>query len=71
MLEMDGFDGVVCDHLDPLIVEQHRYFSLLCDRALDSDLMEPLLTGAYTEGFRETTRTASLQGAFEERNSVR
>jgi hypothetical protein len=52
-------------------VDQHRHLSVLRDRAIDSDLMAPLLTGAYTAGFRETTWTASLQGEFEESRSVR
>jgi len=71
MLEMDAFDGLMFDHLDQLIVDQHRHLSVLRDRAIDSDLMAPLLTGAYTAGFRETTWTASLQGEFEESRSVR
>lgn len=71
MLEMDAFDGLMFDHLDQLIVDQHRHLSVLHDRAIDSDFMAPLLTGAYTTGLRETTWTASLQGEFEESRSVR
>jgi hypothetical protein len=71
VLEADGFEGLVFDHLDRLIVDQHRHLLALRDRAVDSDRMAPLLTGVYTEGFRETTWTASLHGEFEASRSAR
>lgn len=65
LLETESADALIFDHLDQLIVDQHRHLSMLCDRATDSARMAPLLTGVYTGGLRETTWTASLEGEFE------
>lgn len=57
--------------LDGLIVTHHRHLCSLHRLASDSDLMAPLITGAYADELPQTTWSASLQREFEKRNHRR
>jgi hypothetical protein len=57
--------------LDGLIVAHHRHLSNLQRGASDSDLMAPLLTGAYADDLGKTTWSAPLQRVPIERDHRR
>jgi len=57
--------------LDHLVIAQHDHLSSLHRRAGDSDLMAPLLTGAYTDEFGVSTWSASLQREWDARDQAR
>jgi len=57
--------------LDELIVDHHRHLSNLHRNVDASDLMAPLLTGAYADDMKETTASALLQRELTDRNHKR